>query len=169
MRLEPIALIPFYALSAVSSPFFGQNYAAQRFERLFEARKIAMQFCLGFGLMLALIMSLLASPMTALFTDSPEIRTVAVDYIWIVSWSWGAYGLVMAVNASFNGSGRPLPSVFISSTRVIFVFLPLAFAGRAFFGLHGLFAASTIANLIVGLMAYLWLKRHITSSASQKT
>jgi Na+-driven multidrug efflux pump len=76
---------------------------------------------------------------------------------------------VMAVNASFNGSGRPLPSVFISSTRVIFVFLPLAFAGRAFFGLHGLFAASTIANLIVGLMAYLWLKRHITSSASQKT
>jgi putative MATE family efflux protein len=168
MRLEPIALIPFYALSAVSSPFFGQNYAAQRFERLFEARKIAMQFCLGFGLMLALIMSLLASPMTALFTDSPEIRTVAVDYIWIVSWSWGAYGLVMAVNASFNGSGRPLPSVFISSTRVIFVFLPLAFAGRSLFGLHGLFAASTIANLIVGLMAYLWLKRHITSSASQK-
>jgi Na+-driven multidrug efflux pump len=28
MRIEPIFLIPFYALSAVSSPFFGQNFGA---------------------------------------------------------------------------------------------------------------------------------------------
>ena len=167
MRLEPIALIPFYALSAISSPFFGQNYSAQHFDRLFEARRIIMKFCLGFGLVLAIIMSLLASSLVSLFTDSVAIRSIAVDYIWIVSWSWGAYGIVMSVNASFNGSGRPLPSVLISSARVLFVFLPLAFAGRQLFGLHGLFAASTIANLSVGLAAYVWLHRHITSSAKQ--
>ena len=167
MRLEPIALIPFYALSAISSPFFGQNYSAQHFDRLFEARRIIMKFCLGFGLVLAIIMSLLASSLVSLFTDSVAIRSIAVDYIWIVSWSWGAYGIVMSVNASFNGSGRPLPSVLISSARVLFVFLPLAFAGRQLFGLHGLFAASTIANLSVGLAAYIWLHRHITSSAKQ--
>ncbi|MDH5566352.1 MAG: MATE family efflux transporter, partial [Myxococcales bacterium] len=39
MRIEPVALIPFYALSAVSSPFFGQNIAAGRTERLVEARR----------------------------------------------------------------------------------------------------------------------------------
>jgi Na+-driven multidrug efflux pump len=167
MRLEPMALIPFYALSAVSSPFFGQNYGAQQWDRLLEARKIIMRFSLGFGLALAITMSLLADPLASLFTDSATIRAVTVNYIWIVSWSWGAYGIVMSVNASFNGSGRPLPSVLISSTRVIFVFLPLAFAGRYLFGLYGLFAASTIANLIVGLMAFVWLKRHITRSAKQ--
>ena len=167
MRLEPMALIPFYALSAVSSPFFGQNFGAQRFDRLLEARKVSMYFCLGSGLLLATFMCLLAAPLTALFTDSTAIRQVATDYIWIVSWSWGAYGIVMSVNAGFNGSGRPLPGVVISSARVIFVFLPLAFAGRMLFGLHGLFAASTIANLSVGLMAFVWLKRHITMSANQ--
>ena len=104
MRLEPIALIPFYALSAVSSPFFGQNYGAKRFDRLLEARRIIMRFCLGFGLALAICMSLLATPLASLFTDSAAIRAVTVDYIWIVSWSWGAYGVVMSVNASFNGS-----------------------------------------------------------------
>jgi putative MATE family efflux protein len=167
MRLEPMALIPFYALSAVSSPFFGQNYGAKKWDRLLEARKIIMRFSLGFGLALAIIMSLLADPLASLFTDSATIRAVTVNYIWIVSWSWGAYGIVMSVNASFNGSGRPLPSVLISATRVIFVFLPLAFAGRYLFGLYGLFAASTIANLTVGLMAFVWLKRHITRSAKQ--
>ena len=164
MRLEPMALIPFYALSAVSSPFFGQNYGAKRFDRLHKARMLTMQFCLGFGLLLAVAMSLLAPYMASLFTDSVTIQAVATQYIWIVSWSWGAYGIVMSVNAAFNGSGRPLPGVMISSTRVIFVFLPLAFAGRWLFGLNGLFAASTVANLAVGLMAYLWLKRHIESS-----
>ena len=165
MRLEPMALIPFYALSAVSSPFFGQNYGAQQFDRLLEARKIIMRFSLVFGLTLAIIMSVFAQQMAALFTDSVIIQSVAINYIWIVSWSWGAYGIVMSVNAAFNGSGRPLPSVMISSTRVIFVFLPLAFAGRWLFGLEGLFAASTIANLVVGLMAAFWLKKHIDSSA----
>jgi len=167
MRLEPMALIPFYALSAVSSPFFGQNFGAQKFDRLLEARRIIMRFSLGFGLLLAVSMSLLAQPLAALFTNSIEIQSVATSYIWIVSWSWGAYGIVMAVNASFNGSGRPLPSVMISSARVVFVFLPLAFAGRWLFGLHGLFAASTIANIVVGLIAFVWLKQHINASEKQ--
>ena len=167
MRLEPMALIPFYALSAVSSPFFGQNYGAQKFDRLLEARRIIMRFCLGFGLALAIVTSLMTPMLASLFTDSVSIQAVATHYIWIVSWSWGAYGIVMAVNASFNGSGRPLPSVMISSARVIFIFLPLAFIGRWLFGLNGLFAASTAANLLVGLLAFMWLKRHIDSSASR--
>jgi len=168
MRLEPIALIPFYALSAVSSPFFGQNFGARRFDRLVEARRTIMRFCLGFGLVLAISMSLLAEPLAALFTDSLTIRAVAAEYIWIVSWSWGAYGIVMSVNACFNGSGRPLPGVLISSLRVIFIFLPLAFTGRWLLGLNGIFAASMIANLAVGLIAYLWLKRHIYRSSAQR-
>lgn len=165
MRLEPMALIPFYALSAVASPFFGQNFGAGHFDRLLEARRVIMKFSLGFGLALAVIMSLLAAPLASLFTDSVAIQSIAVNYIWIVSWSWGAYGIVMSVNASFNGSGRPLPGVWISAMRVIIVFLPLAFIGRWLFGLNGLFAASTLANLAIGLLAYVWLKRHITSSA----
>jgi len=167
MRLEPMALIPFYALSAVSSPFFGQNYGAQKYDRLLEARQVMMRFCLGFGLALAIIMSLLAPLLASLFTDSVTIQAVATHYIWIVSWSWGAYGIVMSVNASFNGCGRPLPSVMISSARVIFIFLPLAFIGRWLYGLSGLFAASTVANLVVGLIAFIWLKRHINASANQ--
>ena len=48
MRIEPIFLIPFYALSAVSSPFFGQNFGSGQFDRLVEARRVVTRFCLGF-------------------------------------------------------------------------------------------------------------------------
>ena len=53
MRIEPIFLIPFYALSAVSSPFFGQNFGAGNFGRLIDARRTIARFCLGFGFTLA--------------------------------------------------------------------------------------------------------------------
>jgi len=164
MRIEPMFLIPFYALSAVSSPFFGQNFGAGQFDRLFEARRAATRFCIGFGLALAVVLIIFARPLSGLFSESESIRQVAVQYLWIVSISYGAYGLVMSVNASFNGMGKPIPGVVISACRVIVVFLPLVFLGRWLFDLPGLFGASAVANLAMGTVAWVWLGRQIRSA-----
>ena len=119
MRIEPLALIPFYALSAVSSPFAGQNISAGQFPRLFEGRKVITFFCVSLGLVLTLIISVLAKPLAGLFSETEEIIRVAAHYLWIVAPSYGAYGIVMAVNASFNGIGNPMPAVALSASRVI--------------------------------------------------
>lgn len=161
MRLEPIFLIPFYALSAVASPFFGQNSGSGKYERLFEARRVISRFCIALGLGLAVLLVVLAEPLTGLFSEAGAIQDVAVRYLWIVPLSYGAYGLVMSVNAAFNGMGTPMPGVYISTLRVIVVFLPLAFLGRALFGLPGMFAASAMSNLTLGLVGFWWLGRQI--------
>ena len=165
MRLEPMFLIPFYALSAVSSPFFGQNFGSNRFDRLLEARRVVARFCIGFGLALAAVLFLIARPLTGLFSESEYIQGVAVHYLWIVSISYGAYGIVMSCNASFNGMGRPLPGVVVSACRVLLVFLPLALLGRALLGLEGLFAATTLSNLLMGAVAFTWLGRQVAREA----
>jgi len=157
MRIEPIFLIPFYALSAVSSPFFGQNFGSGQFERLAEARRVVTRFCLGFGFALGVMLILIARPLTGLFSTSETIQAVAVQYLWIVALSYGAYGLVMSVNASFNGMGRPVPGVVISTCRVIVIFLPLALIGKSLFDLPGLFAATTLSNLLMGAVGFAWL------------
>ncbi len=164
MRIEPMFLIPFYALSAVASPFFGQNSGAGRYDRLLEARRAITRFCLGFGLFLALLLILLAKPLTGLFSDSAPIQDVAVHYLWIVTFSYGSYGLVMSMNAAFNGIGKPLPGVIISSCRVIMVFLPLALLGKFLFGLTGLFIATLLSNLLMGAVAWYWLGRQVELS-----
>lgn len=166
-RIEPFALLVFYSLSAVSSPFFGQNFAADKFPRLIEARRLIMRFCLLYGIGLMVVMNLFVHPVSGLFSESASIRAVASHYIWLVSWAYGAHGLVMAVNAAFNGTGRPLPAVAISSARVIFLFLPLAWLGRWLVGLEGIFIATSISNLILAVVAYGWLGRHIRLHQSQ--
>jgi Na+-driven multidrug efflux pump len=162
MRIEGIALIPFFALAAVSSPFFGQNLGAGLYGRLEEARRVGLRFCLGFGVLLAIGLILGAHPLASLFTDSTAVRQVTVEYMWIVSVSYGAYGLAMVAMDSFNGLGAPVPATTLSILAIL-IFLPLAVLGRGLLGLNGLFGAIAAANAIVGFAAYYWLGRRLQS------
>ncbi|NNC65902.1 MAG: hypothetical protein HKN84_14050 [Gammaproteobacteria bacterium] len=81
---------------------------------------------------------------------------MATLYLWIVPLSYGAAGIVMLVNAAFNGLGQPLPATTISVTRMVIVYVPLAFAGRALFGIPGIFGAYAASNLLVGAGAAYW-------------
>jgi len=156
MRIEAIALIPFFSLAMVSSPFFGQNLGAGLHARLAEARRVSVRFCLGFGFLLAIALALAAHPLAALFTDSAAVRQVTVEFIWIVSASYGAYGLAMVVMDSFNGLGAPIPATLLSIVAIL-VFLPLAMVGRSLWGINGLFGAIAVANMTVGWLAFTWL------------
>lgn len=161
MRIEPMALIAFYALSAVASPFAGQNYSAEQFPRLLQGRRVMTVFCLWFGVCLALLIALLAQTLAGLYTESEDIIRITVSYLWIVAPSYGAYGLVMAMNASFNGIGNPLPAVMLSTLRVVILFLPLAFVAKTIWGLNGIFLASLISNVTAGFIAYHWFGRRV--------
>jgi putative MATE family efflux protein len=161
VRIEPLALIAFYALSAVTSPFMGQNFAAGKLDRLEEARRAIGRFCLGYGLFVAAVLAIIAIPVTGIFSSSEAIQTVAVEYLWIVGFSLGGYGLVMSICAAFNGVGYPIPGLIISISRAVVVFLPLALLGQYLIGLNGIFVAGAVANVLIGVFAYLWLGRNI--------
>jgi Na+-driven multidrug efflux pump len=161
VRIEPVALIAFYALSAITSPFMGQNFAAGKLDRLEEARRVIGRFCLIYGLAIAVVLGLLAYPVTGWFTDAAGIQEVAVSYLWIMMLSYGAYGVVMCICSAFNGVGYPIPGLIISTSRAFLVFLPLAWLGRWLFGIEGIFAAAASANVLIGFIGYLWLGRNI--------
>ncbi len=168
VRIEPFALLIFYSMSAVVSPFFGQNFGAGHIDRLLEARRLIARFCIAYGLTLVILLGLLAKPLTGVFSQSDDIRQVAMHYLWLVSLGYGAHGITMSMNAAFNGMGRPMPAVVITSSRVFVLFLPLALLGRWLFGIEGIFAATSICNLLLAWLAWWWLGRHITSHSQQE-
>ncbi len=164
MRIEPVVLIAFYAISGVVGPFLGQNMASQHQHRQNQLLQVLLRFCLLFGLVLALLLWLCGETVAGWFSDSSGVIAVAVAYLTIVPLSYGCYGLVMSVNASFNGLGYPLPAMLISFLRVLGLYLPLAFIGQWGWGLQGLFAASALANVGTALVGCLWLRRYLGSA-----
>jgi Na+-driven multidrug efflux pump len=155
-RVEMFSLVIFFAMSGIIGPFVGQNLGAARRDRILLALKQSYIFCLILGAALAVIVGIAAKPVAGLFSEAPGAIEVAALYLWIVPISYGAAGIVMLVNASFNGLGQPLPAMTISITRMVIVYIPLALLGRALFGIPGIFAAYAVTNLLTGAGAAVW-------------
>ena len=162
-RIESLVLVMFYALSAIIGPFVGQNLAAGKELRIMEALRLCMIFCVGAGLVGAGILALSAGFLPTLFSDNDAVTRVTRLFLWVAPLGYGGYGLVMVINASFNGLGKPMPGVVVSLLRTIILYVPLALIAEYYFGMIGIFAAYAAANVFTGFVAYAWAKRTVHS------
>ena len=156
IRIEAFSLIIFYAMSSIIGPFVGQNLGAARYDRIASALRQSFLFCVAWGIVLALSIGFFAIPLTRLFTEETAVVQVATLYLWVVPLSYGMAGIIMITNANFNGIGKPIPATVLSVTRMMIVYLPLAYLGKAIWGILGIFIATSLSNLVVGTAASIW-------------
>ena len=160
-RIESMMLVIYYALSAIIGPFVGQNLSAGKDDRILQALRLCTVFCIGSGLAIAAGLALASGFLPSLFSSSPAVIDVAALYLLVAPISYGAYGMVMVMNASFNGLGHPMPAVWISLGRIVVLYLPLAAVGVVVFQVKGIFAAYAAANILSGILAYSWARRTV--------
>ena len=158
-RVESLVLVIFYALSAVIGPFVGQNLSAGKEERILRALRLCTLFCLGSGLLVAAVLAVLAGFLPTLFSDNAAVIDVAGLFLLIAPIGYGTYGMVMVMNAAFNGLGKPMPGVMVSLLRTIVIYVPLALVANHRFGIAGIFGAYAVANVVTGIVAYSWARR----------
>jgi len=157
-RIESLVLVIYYALSSVIGPFVGQNLSAGKEDRIQHSLRLCAGFCISSGLVIAVVLALLSGFLPSLFSSSEEVIGVTRMFLWIAPISYGAYGIVMVVNAAFNGLGNPMPGVIISVTRILMLYVPLAVLGMRFYGIFGIFVAYAVANIVSGIIGYYWAK-----------
>ena len=160
-RIESIALIGFYALSAVIGPFCGQNLGGKKFDRLKQGQWVILKFSIASGLFLAVVLALFGKFIAYQFTKDDKIVEVIYGYLLVVPLSYFGYGVIMSVCASFNGMSRPMPGVVISAARVFIVLFPLIGLFGVMLGINGIFLAISISNIIVGIIAFFWVHHAI--------
>jgi putative MATE family efflux protein len=167
-RIESMMLVMYYALSAIIGPFVGQNFSAGKEERILRALWMCTVFCIGSGLVIAGLLASMSGWLPGLFSDSESVRQVTSMFLWIVPVSYGTYGMVMIMNASFNGLGYPIPGVVISVCRIAVLYIPVALIAMQFFEIAGIFAAYAIANIVSGLGAYAWARNTVRNRCAEE-
>jgi putative MATE family efflux protein len=160
-RIESMMLVMYYAMSAIIGPFVGQNLSAGKEDRILQALRLCTGFCIVSGLVIAVVLALLADLLPSLFSDSADVISVARNFLWIAPIGYGAYGIVMVMNASFNGMGHPMPGVAISVGRMLVLYVPFAMLGMYLLDERGIFAAYAAANILSGIIAYRWAMRMV--------
>lgn len=158
-RLEGLSVIPLFALSASIGPFVGQNWGAKAYHRANQAMKISFMWSVGWGLMVALVFYLFSQPIVSLFDDDLEVTRIAALYLFLVPVSYGAWGVLMMCSAIFNSLGKPLSSTTLSVIRMFILYVPMAFAGQALYGVAGIFGAACLSNILIAAGAFIWNRK----------
>lgn len=158
-RIEGLFVIPLFAMSASIGPFVGQNWGADRKDRANAAMIFSFQYAMIWGAFVALVLMLFNESIAGLFDDNPEVIEAAALYLMMVPLSYGAWGVLMMSSATFNSLGKPISSTIMSIVRMFVIYVPLAFLGKALYGIQGIFVATAIANLVMGAVAFTW-NRH---------
>jgi len=73
-RIESLVLVIFYALSSVIGPFVGQNLSAGKESRIHESLRLTALFCMGSGLVIALLLAVTADALPTLFSQNPDVQ-----------------------------------------------------------------------------------------------
>lgn len=157
-RIEMFSGTPVIALSTVIIPFIGQNLGAGKMERIQRGLKYSRLFALLWGLVLLLVFLVSSRFIAAIFNNNSAVIEATSLYLLFVSVSYGALGVFQLISSAFNALNKPLHAAGLSILRVFVLYVPLAALGSSWFGLKGIFAAATLANLVVGVVSYFWMR-----------
>lgn len=151
-RLEAFAILPMLALSASIGPVVGQNWGADRSDRVALALKTAYALSAGWSLLLALFFWTLGRPIAGAFASEPSVADEAARYLWIVPVSLWGYGISIIAAGAFNALGKPLMGLCYSLTRTAVCYVPLVWVASRLDGATTVYAAIAVANALAGIL-----------------
>jgi putative MATE family efflux protein len=159
-RLEGLTMMAMMSLSAALTPFTGQNFGAGRLDRVRDGVHFAYRFSLIYGISIFIFMLVAGGLLADAFGLAPEARASALLQLHIVPISYMALGCSMAVNGALNAIGKPMVAMFVSLSRTIMVYAPLAWLLSHYtsLGLTGIFVAAATANFVAGGIGVAWFR-----------
>ncbi|MDA0704051.1 MAG: MATE family efflux transporter [Proteobacteria bacterium] len=147
-RIEALALVPIYALSAGIAPIAGQNWGAGRGNRVRLA--LIQSFVSGalWAAVLALTFWLYGAEIVRLFNPDTDIVRVATGYLDIVPLSLAGAGVMMSAVAALNAIGMAARGLALNIGRTLILTAPLAWLGAEMLGPLGIALAVAVANVL---------------------
>ncbi len=120
--------------------------------------KSAIVIGAGWGVFVWLLSLLVGGYAAAAFDPNPEVIAVVTSYLLIVFPSLAFQAVLFVTTSSFNALHQPMKSLTLSVLRMFVLYVPLAFAGSAAFGLVGVWWAALFANVSAAIVGVIWFR-----------
>ena len=165
-RIEFLAMSILFALSASIGPFTGQNFGAQRFDRIISGMRYSTFFCVFWGILSAIVLYFFSEPVATIFTSDPDVIRKTSIYLMILPIGYGFQGVVQVVNSNLNTLNKPLEASLIIVIQMFVIALPLLFLGRELLEVKGIFLGWTLTYILGGILSYFADKKLVRKLAA---
>jgi putative MATE family efflux protein len=153
-RIESIASLLVLALSMTLPPFISQNFGAGNMQRVADGFQSAVKFVLAWQLVIYVLLVATAPWIAAAFSKEQSVAEVITLFLWLLPLGYGMQGVIILTNSSFNALHKPMIALGLSIVRLFVFYLPLAYLGSLYFGLHGLFVGALIGQFLMANVSY---------------
>ncbi len=126
-KVQSFAFMPVFGLNNGMVPIVSYNLGAQKKRRLMDTVKFAMLVAVGYMLACLAVIQGLAVPILALFNASPDMLTIGVPALRIISLSFVFAGFSVICASTFQALGNGVLSMVVSIIRQLVVLLPAAY------------------------------------------
>ncbi len=167
-RVTPVSFAGVFALAGAIGPVLGQNWGAQRYDRMKQTLKDALTFTVVYVGSMWLILFLVRVPITQAFNAPPATAEIVQFFCQLSGFIWFFVSLVFVANASFNNLGYPLLSTFFNWGRATLGMIPFAYFGAQIGGPKGALLGIGAGSVVFGIAAVItafWTIRRLERQA----
>lgn len=158
LQIEAVSYLTIGGLQGAVASFIGQNFGAEKTERISEGYKVSMELSAGLGIITTLIFIIFARPLMEIFINDEKTLVIGIDYLRIVGLSQVFMCLEIVNSGAYSGIGKPkiasVIGIVFTSLRI-----PVAFVLSKLFGINGIWMTISGTTVVKGLLStYLFRK-----------
>jgi len=160
IRLMLFFMLPAWGMSNAAATLVGQNLGAKEFNRAEDSVFKTVKYNVLYMATVTVITFLLATYLTAFFTNDEQVRQVATRSLQILSVGYIFYGISMVMMSAFNGAGDTWTTTWVNLFGFWLLQVPLAYVLDKNFnmGITGVFLAIPIAETCMAIASFFLFK-----------
>lgn len=157
-RIDSLITLPAMALGTAVNSMAGQNIGIGRWDRVKEIAKYGALFNLAIMLVIAVLVFLLAEPLTSLFINEKSAVSFGTDYLKIIAFFYPFIGLNFILNGIVRSSGAMYQVLILNILSFWLLRYPLTYICSAFVGENGIALGMGISFILSSIFSFSYYK-----------
>jgi putative MATE family efflux protein len=158
-KLQSFAFMPLFGMNNASVPIIAYNYGAGRKDRLEKTMSLGVRYGIGVMSVATILFWLFPEQLMALFSAPPEMVSMGVVALHIMSLNFPFAGYAIMRGATFQALGKSVYSMNISLARQLAVIIPFAYLFARIGGVNMVWWAFPLAEIVGMSMSVFYTRR----------
>ena len=153
-RIDSLITLPAMALGTAVNSMAGQNIGIGRWDRVKEIAKYGALYNLAIMLVIAVLVFILAKPLTSLFIEEKEAVSFGTDYLMIVAFFYPFIGLNFILNGIVRSSGAMYQVLILNILSFWLLRYPLTYICSSLIGQNGIALGMGISFILSSIFSF---------------
>lgn len=158
-RLQTFAVMPHTGMSQGLQPIVSYNAGRGLDTRVARTRALALRASLVYGAATAILLTVLAEPLVAIFVSGGEAAEEARFALCVIAVGGIVIGIAPLIAGYFQALGRPLPAYVLTIGSLILLKAPLVVVCGLIWGTRGVWFGLAAGEFVTAASALLLLHR----------